>query len=511
SDEDRAIESFTRALDIDSTFALAALDLAVATGKVLRAQICRNNACRVFSIVPGFASSERMDDLFDRAVRVAWANRARLGKRDRPLLDALRGDNYPRATSARETLVALDSAIAAAPDRPETHYLLGLLLMYQGPALAVSASRQNAEAAFRRASRLDSTYLAPLARLVDVAAFEGDTAKLRTAGVLYLARDTVTPTSDYIRWLVAVGTRDVAAHDAIRARFRSLSSPVLDQIFLTGQLTGLGLEDADSAAMIIADSASNPIEKSVALRRRNMLALNRGRPAEATRLLRGMNEMRSASYTFRMFAIDAGMFADGDRALEDSSARDLAQSLARDTLRTLSADGVRQASVALASLSLWYLENGNPARAAAAADWLRRHSAAESRNRVLAVLPQMLIASRARNPEGAALRAYVDSIALDGCCEFPPFGSLTLARAYEASGDQTSALRVIRRGIWFYPPRLLSTHLREEGRLAAQLGDRAGAIRAWDGYLALRSNPEPPFVAQRDSIRAQLDRLRRGG
>ena len=54
----------------------------------------------------------------------------------------------------------------------------------------------------------------------------------------------------------------------------------------------------------------------------------------------------------------------------------------------------------------------------------------------------------------------------------------------------------------------MATHLREEGRLAAKLGDRAGAIRAYDHYLALRSNPEPALIADRDRVRAEVDRLR---
>lgn len=510
ADDDQAIESFSRALEIDSTFALAALDLAVATGRILRAQMCRNNACRVFSIVPGFASSERVDDLFDRGVRLAWGYRFKLGRRDRPLLEALRGENYPRASSARETLANLERAVGAAPDRPETHYLLGILLLYQGPALSLPYSRARAEAAFRQASKLDSSYLAPLARLVDVAVFERDTARLRRAGALYLTRDNVGPTADYVRWLVAVGTADTAGRRAIRAHFRSLDSPTLDQIYLTSQMTGLGLEDADSATTIIVENAADPIEKSVALRRGHMLALNRGRPSAATRLLHRMNELRSSVYAFRQLAMDAGMFDDGDRVVADSSARDLARSLARDTLRPLSRDALLQTSVAMASESLWYLQSGDTAQAVAATDWLRRHVEGQPRNRVLSVLTEMLIASRARRPEGVALRAFVDSIALNGCCEFPPYGSLALAHAYEESGDVSSALRVIRRGVWYYPPRLLSTHLREEGRLAARAGDRAGAIRAWEHYLALRSNPERPLVAERDSIRAEVNRLKRG-
>jgi hypothetical protein len=103
----------------------------------------------------------------------------------------------------------------------------------------------------------------------------------------------------------------------------------------------------------------------------------------------------------------------------------------------------------------------------------------------------------------------VDSIALEGCCDLQPYSTLVLARAYEDAGDATAALRVIRRGIWLFPPRVTATHLREEGRLAALLGDVPGAIRAYEHYLALRSDPEQRLRAERDHVRAEVDRLRR--
>jgi TolB-like protein len=507
ADEDKAVESFTRAIDIDSTFALAALDLAVATGKLLRTEICRNATCRVFSTVPGFTASDRDDDLFRRAVRLAWQQRLRLGRRDRPLLDALRGKNYPRESSARETLANLESAVAAAADRPETQYLLGTLLLYQGPALGISDSRARAQSAFRGASRLDSNYLAPLARMVDLAAFSSDTAGLRRAGVLYLSRDTVGPTADYVRWLVAAGSADVAARRTIRARLPSLNRATLDHIYLTSQMSGLGLEDADSAVVLLIASATDPLEKSVSFRRRELLALNQGRPAEGTAVLHRMDELK-ASDNFRTFSMAAAIFNDGDRVAADSSARDMARTLAADTLRLQSRDEVRKTSVAMLLQSLWYLDAGDTAHAEAAKEWLRRHTEGQPRNRIFFLLPEMLIASHARRAEGAALRKLVDSVALEGCCELPDFVILVLVHAYEASGDDAGALRVIRRGIWFQPPRNLSTLLREEGKLAARLGDRAGAVRALEHYLALRSNPEPPLRAERDSIQAEVNRLK---
>ena len=510
ANEDQAIDNFSRALDIDSTFALAALDLAVATGKIMRTEICLSRVCRVYSNVPGLATSERGDGLFNRAVRLAWAYRFKLGRRDRPLLDALRGENYPRASSARETLANLGRAVVAAPDRPETHYLLGTLLLYQGPALGLSDSRERSAAAFRAASQLDPSYLAPLARMVDVAAFGGDTATLRRAGVLYLARDTVATTADYVRWLVAAGTSDSAASRAIRARLSSLSRATLDHIYLTSQMSGLALEDADSAAKLLTETTADPADKSIALRRESLLALNRGRPSEATRLLRRLREMRTqGGNVFENFTMDAAQFNDGERAVSDSSARELARKLARDTLRPLSPDARRPTSVAMLGQTMWYLESGDTVRAAAATGWLQRHAEGQSRNSVFSVVPAMLMATSARRPDAAVLRALVDSMALGGCCALPPFVNFELARAYEESGDGAGALRVIRRGVWYNPPRMLATQLREEGRLAARLGDRTGAIRAYEHYLALRSNPEPVLLPQRDSIRAEVNRLKR--
>ena len=510
ADDEVAMENFARALELDSTFALAALDLAVATGKLLRTRLCVGDECRVFSIVPGMVLlSERVDDQFDRAIRLAWESRSKLGRRDRPLLDAFRGDSFPRESSARQTMASLARAVSAAPDRPEAHYLLGVFLLYQGPALGIGDSWAQGEAAFREASRLDSSYLAPLARLVDVAAFEGDMAKLQRAGARYLARDTAGATADYVQWLVAASEGDTEALEAIRGRFHSLHPATLRQIYLTAQMSGLALEDADSAAGQVIERTTNPVDRSVALRRAQLLALNRGRPAEAEGFIRRRREMGTSEHQYRNFAILAALFDDGDPIAADSAIRSAARSMARDTLGPLSSDALVRTTEAMVSQAMWDLKRGDTARALAAVDWLRRHPADQSRSRALVVLPEMLIASRARRPEGAALRAFVDSIALEGCCELSAYANVALAHAYEDSGDEAAALRVVRRGLWLFPPRALATQLREEGRLAAKLGDREGAVRAYRHYLALRSDPEPRLRAARDSVRSEVERLER--
>ena len=50
-------------------------------------------------------------------------------------------------------------------------------------------------------------------------------------------------------------------------------------------------------------------------------------------------------------------------------------------------------------------------------------------------------------------------------------------------------------------------YLREEGRLAAMVGDTPGAIKAYRHYLALREDPDPPWRATWDSVRAELAAL----
>jgi hypothetical protein len=59
------------------------------------------------------------------------------------------------------------------------------------------------------------------------------------------------------------------------------------------------------------------------------------------------------------------------------------------------------------------------------------------------------------------------------------------------------------------PSMLLSPILREEGRLAESLGERAGAIRAYRHYLGLRGEPDSALVPQRDSVRVALAALLR--
>ena len=86
----------------------------------------------------------------------------------------------------------------------------------------------------------------------------------------------------------------------------------------------------------------------------------------------------------------------------------------------------------------------------------------------------------------------------------------TVARLREAQGNIPAALAAIRRRESNYFPAYLWTlpaFLRQEGRLAALAGDTAGALAAYDQYLVTRTDPDPPFRAQRDSVVAERSAL----
>ena len=65
-----------------------------------------------------------------------------------------------------------------------------------------------------------------------------------------------------------------------------------------------------------------------------------------------------------------------------------------------------------------------------------------------------------------------------------------------------------RRPYHFEPgPFLLAVFLGQEGHLAALTGDREGAVRAYQHYLVLRSDPEPSVKPEVERVRSELARL----
>lgn len=89
--------------------------------------------------------------------------------------------------------------------------------------------------------------------------------------------------------------------------------------------------------------------------------------------------------------------------------------------------------------------------------------------------------------------------------------NLYIARWRASRGEIKSALAASRRMLQSIDPvhRLLfPAYHREEGQLAAQAGDTAGAVHGYKRYLALRDDPSPGSIADEvKRVRAHMAEL----
>jgi hypothetical protein len=93
----------------------------------------------------------------------------------------------------------------------------------------------------------------------------------------------------------------------------------------------------------------------------------------------------------------------------------------------------------------------------------------------------------------------------------PTVGNLIAARLHERAGDIPGALAAVRRrliGISLNPEYV--RYHAEEGRLAALVGDRQGAILAYRRYLSVRTDPEPRLRPQAEHVLSELNAVLQG-
>jgi hypothetical protein len=125
-----------------------------------------------------------------------------------------------------------------------------------------------------------------------------------------------------------------------------------------------------------------------------------------------------------------------------------------------------------------------------------------------------VVAANRGSGDQAALVARLDSLVdthLTDNLQWAIQAMLTSAALKADMGDSQAALATVRRRYhWWSQPEshvLLPPSLRLEGRLAAEVGDTAGAVRAYQHYLALRYDPDPQLQPEADAVRAELARL----
>ena len=476
-DYHEAVGLFTRAVESDSGFAMAGLGLALA--------------------------ADRVDGSADRArgIELAWRSRAALTDRDRALLDAMAGSQYPDSSSLAEQLAAWEHAAAVAPDRPEVWHELGERLFTDGRAVGVRSSEERAIAAFRRARELDPTFLPPLMYLALLEARAGDRAKMREHVSAYVRTAPASPISDFLRWRLAVATGDEGTLARMRERFDSLDISALRWIALSSQHDGIGVDDGNRALELLRTRAARLTHRREAVLGLHSLALLRGQPDEALALTGELDDGQPGSRSAERIRVLDALYGSGDSAA------------ARVAIgRLLPGAGSHAPShddaCVIGQWGAWHEET----RTARMGLRVLRDSPESAAGTSLAcsALVEAIGGVKRGVPEARRLVERADSIVAVG----PPLGdtrayaSLAIARLYAALGDPERALASVRRRPYLRGwPRYLGAYLREEGRLAAATGDREGAATAYRQYLALRNSAAPSLAGEADSVRAELGAL----
>ena len=481
-----SVAHFRRAIEYDSSFALAAIALASANNWV--------------------GTTPLRDSALDLAERL----RNRLSTRDAAYLDMIEANaNYPKAVPAEVWTAAAQRLIDLSPESAAGWYDLGDSYFHEGGRydLNQEAANRQAETAFRRALALDSGFAAPLEHLIEIAVIRDDTATIRRLSPWYFQIDSAGDLADFMRWRVAGALRDTAALAALRARMPDMNENSLIRILGTAILDGIHLDDAMAAGRALERSQSRADQQvGIAYGWIDVLG-NLGRFREAAPHYETLKRL-GANGGFAAPVWDA-LFGDGDTTL--ALAR-IQEALPR-VQKAVETDPERRASQyeLTCAVAAWLGARGDTAQALSLLARLDRMTLPPQYAPLIDGMRACSAATRAllAGPDERSLKIRIAQ-QLDTAQTFEDNGlaKLISSRLRLQAGDTAGALASLRhRSYHWNSTSHLALMLREEGRLAALTGDREGAIRALQHYLRLRTNAEPRLQPQVTQVREELARL----
>lgn len=494
-----AIDHYRAALEIDDSFAAPALQMFLAAQRNARDQGIR-----------------------EEAARIAWGLRDRMSKGDRAHVVALLGPTRSEAgLTARDWVRAAEEALRVAPDRPQIHETLARWLLYYGPALGIEDWADGMAEAVDRALQLtDRPFRNLVAMRLIAARYESSPKEHREAGVRTLLDRFGTHDWPLGFWAY-LATGDTAYFSI----FESSELPDLglsEVMSMGGYVTyeGLATTTWRSAVDSLERRALLPPEHLAVLYQRFLLTAAEGRPSEAIPMLRtlvenGYDEFNGVWWLLRTPIYRALVEPGWKEAAAWAGAR--IANLPDSLIRARPPGVFRACYSGLASL----IEGDLPA----ARVQLSQANRLSERPRLCAKLLGTLIAiggapsngvqeidTRLVHAEADAALEELDRAMLDlplepGCW----ITNAVLARLWWERGEAARALAAARRrgraGNWHWAGGTTAQML-IEGRSSAALGDRAGAIRAYEQYLRLRREPDRHLLPRVDSARHELATLK---
>ena len=478
---------YTRALQGDSTFALAALHLALV--------------------------SERLGDHdgMRRAVARAWPFRSALVARDLAQLVAFSGPRYPAPSPGPELIDAWQRVVRTMPNRAEGWLELGARLFHDGAVAGVASPDSEVRSALTRALALNGDTSAAQRYLLQVESQNGGAA-LPSALVMNDAGFSARrPFAPFLRWHAAQTRADATLQRELRDTLWRLGRANLRAIVQASQFDAIGMKDGAEAARILLARPGAEADRRDALLAAHSLASNRGRPNAARAVADQMvNVSADSRAPLRLRVLDA-LYGQGDTTIAAAAAEQLARattSSVTESVSSAAADGC-----ALAQWRLARDDTTDVARALAtlhAVATAGQGEVAGPAAACAALLDAWLAVATGRRDARTRLdRTSALAFTPVTSGQVSAYAPVLLARLYERLGQRRRALEVLQRQPYMAGwPAYLATAWNEEGRLAEALSDSASARRAYTRYLALRDEPEPDVAPRVDSVRRRLEGLR---
>ncbi|MDE3004385.1 MAG: hypothetical protein OXU38_14140 [Gemmatimonadota bacterium] len=479
--------AFSRALDIDSTFALAALGAVDAVQMGLDADRFNFGA---------------------RARRLLVQSLDRLPQRDRDFVEIWLDYSGTRI-SAVERVEKGQELVRRFPDKAEAWYLYGDAFFHAQYRVAESDWGRQALEAFDRAIELD-----PGLRVVD---------QHRTFDI-YLSDDTVG-----LRALVASeASSDVMSESVIMARAAMayiLGEPEALEWF-EANLESLPFPAAQLVAAVaawptatvptrLADRIFDQMERSAfaeadhrqALLQRYAYLRSGGRGAQADEQLRVIE----AEYGPRPDSwVSAYLYWDGLRESAVAAVPRLEAQIDGGNGPITYADGGQSACI----LELWRLREGDTSTVTSTIERLRAGAddpdPAHGHNALCALTLETIAADRKDSPGADGLLNQLVQVLDEGPAQRPNWVSLEAAWMLEDRGDVGAAARVAGYVSGTDPYSFAaSTVHREAARLSLAAGDSAKASHRFQWYITARPDPDPEFLALDREMRATMGVPRR--
>lgn len=496
-DYSSAVHHYERALRSDSSFALAALRLAVAADRI-------NDA-----------------EQHDRALALAWAARDELSEADAAHLLAFAGPRYPSPSPEVEHLAAWQRAVTLAPDRAEVWYELGEQYFHDGAVLGLADARARSNAALRRALDLDPAHTRSRRLLVLLAARLRDTAALAELATPAALNDSMGDLGPFMRWRAALARNDSAELRRVREEIPRMNRSNLRAIAMATQFDAVGVEDGERAIRILRLArSSRAVDQLDGLLADHSLALNEGHPVRALDVTEQLQDAQPGWRAHLRLRILDEIYGGGARRDADGAeeaAEQLSIRASRGSGAAPAADAIRLADACV--VAQWRLARGEVRGVAQILGMLRGAGTPRvpvpigANPLACAEIIDATMAVVTRQPNALQRVSRLDSLMLSGPAvgDAGTYAHIAVARLYEKLGMPERALAAIRRRPYMAGwPRYLGTARREEGLLASQLGERDRALAVFRQYLALVEDPEEPVRPLVSAVRAEVARLEGG-